>query len=238
MLAIDQFQSRNIFFLFLSCSLINIIGEGLHSNLLVLFSKPLLLFLLFVFFFMNTRDSKFSMVSNWLIFAILASNLGDILLLVAGRSPNEVHFFLGGLSAFLMTHIAYTIAFRKLAPSEPFKFPFIIIVPMVLYWAGFNYTFSSSLSGIMKPAVGLYSLIILVMVYFSWHLDQALKTTPTKWILWGALLFLISDTFVGLNKFGQDLVTVPAIGVLIMSTYLAAQAFIVLGTIRIIRKPM
>ena len=231
----DHFKSRMIFVLFLICSSINVIGEGLYIDSLILFSKPLLLFLLFLFFFKNTRNTQFPVVTNWIIFALLASNLGDILLLMAGRNQGGTLFFLGGLGSFLMTHIAYALAFRKLSAGQSYSFPVVILLPMLVFWIGFNYTFSTALSGIMKPAVGLYSMVILIMVYFSWRLHTAISNTASQWVLWGALLFLISDTFVGFNKFGQDLITIPAIGVIIMSTYLAGQALIVLGLVRMLK---
>lgn len=230
-----QFKAPYVFIIFLLCSFINILGEGFHYDSLILISKPLLLFLLLIFFIQNTRKSKYKTAVNWIIAALISSNIGDILLLLAGRASANEQLFLAGLGAFLMTHIAYTFSFHKITASNKFKLPLVIVLVMLFFWIGFNYVFSNTLAGFLQAAVGLYSFVILVMVYFSWRLNKAFNNTLSNWILWGALLFLLSDTFVGLNKFGQDLITIPAVGVLIMSTYLAGQALIVLGIIRIVK---
>lgn len=229
-----QFKAPYVFIIFLLCSFINLLGEGLHHSSLVLISKPLLLLLLLIFFIKNTSQSKNKSAAYWVIIALAASNIGDVLLLFAGRVSANEQLFLAGLGAFLMTHIAYTFAFHKITPSREFRFPLIIILSMLFFWIGFNYVFSAVLTGFLQAAVGIYSFVILIMVYFSWRMDKEIKSIATQWIMWGALLFLLSDTFVGLNKFGQDLITIPAVGVLIMSTYLAGQALITLGVIRII----
>jgi uncharacterized membrane protein YhhN len=60
-----------------------------------------------------------------------------------------------------------------------------------------------------------------------------IKNKPAgKWMMLGALLFVISDSILAINKFYQPF---EAAGVLIMLTYGLAQFFIVEGAGRYIR---
>jgi uncharacterized membrane protein YhhN len=45
----------------------------------------------------------------------------------------------------------------------------------------------------------------------------------------GALLFMISDSLIALDRFGSDLLPLPWAGFWIMLTYIAAQYLIVVG---------
>ena len=52
------------------------------------------------------------------------------------------------------------------------------------------------------------------------------------WVVAGALLFILSDSLIALNKF---LVPIPGSAFFVMSTYAAAQYLIVVGMVRQIR---
>ncbi len=225
----SQFKAKLLLVLYTICTFINIIAEWFNFEQLILFSKPLLMFLLLIFFVLNISQNKKNAVIIWMIIAIITSNAGDILLLFTSRPSTGELFFLAGLSSFLLTHISYAIVFDQLTQKRKYSFPLKLILPLIIFWLVFNGAFSLNLSGILKPAVMVYSFVIMVMVYFAWRLKETLKTTTANWVWWGALLFLLSDTFIGLNKFGQDLFIIPNVRVLIMATYLAGQVLIVLG---------
>jgi uncharacterized membrane protein YhhN len=76
----------------------------------------------------------------------------------------------------------------------------------------------------MKIPVSLYAFVISTMLlmsikaYFEW------KKPANLLVLIGAVLFVVSDSILAINKFYTPL---PMSSFLIMSTYLGAQFFIV-----------
>lgn len=236
----QSLKGKKILILFFICSLLNLfsvlsvedkIFSQLKINQLIFISKPLLLLLLLGFFIRNIRHLLGMIEVKLMIFAIIFSNIGDILLLFTKLESSSELFFLAGLGSFLLTHVCYSFAFYHFAKSDKFKFPLHIIFPLLLFWILFNSAFAMRLDGIIKPAIMLYSFIIMAMVYFAWHLRHTLHSKPSYFIWIGALLFLVSDTCIGLNKFGQDLFTIPLVHLIIMITYLSGQLLIILGSI-------
>ena len=55
--------------------------------------------------------------------------------------------------------------------------------------------------------------------------------TNNKFIIIGAFIFIVSDSFIALKKFYFNLSNVEILQVIIMSTYVLAQYFLVLGII-------
>ena len=87
--------------------------------------------------------------------------------------------------------------------------------------------------GVLRPALG--GLLVPVMVYafvISLMVIQAAYrkgfTTPTSfsYVMVGAILFMVSDSLLAVNKFLDPL---PLSGVWVMTTYLGAQYLIVAG---------
>ena len=70
-----------------------------------------------------------------------------------------------------------------------------------------------------------------------WNLYEGSFQRAASWVWWGAVLFLLSDSCIGLNKFGQHLVEIPQVRFVIMSTYLLGQLGIVYGTSQLIKTP-
>jgi len=80
----------------------------------------------------------------------------------------------------------------------------------------------------MKIPVLLYAILLTTMVLVSIFRDGK-TTSQSFWLVFiGALLFMISDSLIAINKFINPL---PWSGVQIMLTYLTAQALIVHGLI-------
>lgn len=230
-----EYGKKIFLYLFFLCSFINTSAEWFNNSLLIKVSKPLLMILLLLFLVYNVGKSKHISAIKWMILALITSNAGDILLLFAKGSSNEL-FFLAGLASFLFTHLFYSLVFHQLSPNKSFRFPPFILAALFSFWLVFMYILWPSLEGVLQPAVILYSLIILMMVYFAWRLQDQLKSTASRWVLWGALLFLLSDSCIGINKFATQLVSIPKAGVVIMSTYILGQLLIVLGVIGIIKR--
>jgi uncharacterized membrane protein YhhN len=142
--------------------------------------------------------------------ALLLSMLGDVLLALDGQK-----LFVYGLAAFLCSHLAYLQAMRPwLRFRAWWLLPYAGVAALVMtpMWSGL---------GAMTLPVLAYMAVILAMSVSTWC-----SSARNPWLIAGGLLFISSDSLLGLNKFWQPL---PAAGWLIMLTYYAAQYALVRG---------
>ena len=139
-------------------------------------------------------------------------------------------FFLLGLSAFLVAHIFYIVFFHRVRIKENVKGnPWLLLI-VVIYYAALI-TFLSPYLGDMKLPVRIYGIVISFMFMLAMHMLFIKNKIAGKWMMAGALLFVISDSVLAINKFYQSF---EIAGVVIMLTYGLAQLFIVEGAIRYI----
>ena len=212
-------------------SVLHLLAESLGWSQFLYFTKPSLMWWLLFFVWQQTARSPHS--AKWpLITALLASNAGDIFLLFAG---NDERFFILGLSSFLIAHLAYIVSFYRLSDRTFQRPAWPLLTFLAAFWLSFNAGMWSGMPGPLKPPVIVYSLVILTMAAFAWHLSRKAVSPAGQMVWWGAVLFVISDTFIGLNKFGQDLLVIPGVRMLIMLTYLLGQLGIVYGTIQLMK---
>ncbi len=144
------------------------------------------------------------------------SLLGDILLML----PRDR--FLPGLASFLIAHIAYIVAFTTGVPigTAPALLlpPLAAAIPLLrLLWPG--------LGKLLVPVV-LYSATIVLMVWLAWGLAWQLRTPGTALVALGAMLFMVSDALLAVNRFHRPFHGAQA---LIMGFYVAGQAMIALS---------
>jgi uncharacterized membrane protein YhhN len=83
----------------------------------------------------------------------------------------------------------------------------------------------------MKLPVRVYGVVISFMLMLAMHMLFINEKKPGRWMFTGALLFVISDSVLAVNKFYQPFALAP---VLIMITYGLAQLFITQGAIEYI----
>lgn len=164
-------------------------------------------------------SDKFS-TQKILLFALFFSWIGDVLLLF---SDKHSLFFIFGLVAFLIAHLIYIFLFQKQTKINNNKIYLQFSPIVVIYLLGILSILWSSLNE-MKIPVTIYAFVISTMLlmsikaYFEW------KKPASLLVLIGAVLFVISDSILAFNKFYTP---IPMSSFLIMSTYLAAQFFIV-----------
>ena len=101
---------------------------------------------------------------------------------------------------------------------------------VVIYYAALI-TFLSPFLGDMKLPVRIYGIVISFMLMLAMHMLYIKHKIAGKWMMAGALLFVISDSVLAINRFYQSF---EIAGVIIMLTYGLAQLFIVEGAIRYI----
>lgn len=155
-----------------------------------------------------------------LLAALFFSWIGDVLLLFADKSTL---FFIFGLIAFLLAHLAYIFLFFKQPKINSSRF-YLRFIPFVgIYLFGILSLLWPSLNE-MKIPVTIYAVVISTMLLMSIKAFYEWKKPSNLLVVIGALLFVISDSVLAINKFYKP---IPTSAVLIMSTYLAAQFLIV-----------
>ncbi|MFZ1043185.1 MAG: lysoplasmalogenase [Anaerolineales bacterium] len=162
-----------------------------------MFTKPAAMIFLFAWLYAGT---KLQGAALWFGIGILFSLVGDTLLL----SPDR--FFLPGLIAFLLAHVAYIIGFsiRAALPNAwDIFFAFIILLSAVRILQRLIPALrSKELNKLILPVV-IYALTISIMLFFAVRtlVDPAWQTNVTALVSVGAFLFYISDLILAWNRF-------------------------------------
>ena len=192
-----------------------------ESDVLYFLSKPLIMASLGIFVFSKLK-SKALKAKGFLLSAIFFSWLGDIFLMFEGSN-----MFLIGMASFGVAHIAYVIFHsRHYTDSERFKIISavaysLILITMVLYLVVIP-------DNIKLPIYGYFLILMFHLVFAT------LNSEPSNLGAWPAIgigLFAISDALIGINVFGDGPKNVY-ISMLVMLTYSASQAMIVLGILK------
>jgi uncharacterized membrane protein YhhN len=201
----------------------DIVGVQLDNTLLQTIFKPLIIPVLSGYIYAQVKNST-SGLSKWIFLALLFSWIGDVLLMFDKRG--EI-FFLLGLSAFLIAHIFYIVFFHKVRIRENIKSNWWLLLIVVIYYAALIILLSPHL-GDKKIPVRIYGIVISFMFMLAMHMLFIKNKTTGKWMMIGALLFVISDSVLAINKFYKPF---EQAGVIIMLTYGLAQLFIVKGAV-------
>ncbi|PAV31599.1 lysoplasmalogenase [Virgibacillus profundi] len=168
-----------------------------------------------IFYAIRKLPGKKSL-THWLILiGLFFSMIGD----------GTLHWFVVGLSAFLIGHLFYMTGFFAKWNFSVIRF--LMIVPIAVY----GFFMGSELLNALKQE-GNDTLIIPVLAYIIVISLMAWSAVMTgnKWVIMGSILFVISDSILAWNMF---VAPVNFSGELIMSTYYGAQFLIAhsLGTI-------
>ncbi len=207
-----------IFFLVLA---VDILAVLFRENTVRFFSKPLIMVALMIHVWVKNRGMQ-SVFIKLLMSALFFSWLGDVLLQLETFSES---FFLIGLSAFLIAHLFYIVLFNKIFKKEKGMFRFFLIIPALLYYAALILFLLPTLGG-MKAPVLVYGLVITTMLIVATHIYSRTNSENGLYIAAGAMLFVISDSILAINKFHTSFMYA---GVIIMFTYGLAQYYIVKG---------
>lgn len=176
-------------------------------------------------YFLDAAGPRARRFNAWILIAFFFSWAGDVLLMF--QEKNSL-FFLAGLSAFLLAHLAYIVFFHRVRLSENISPRPLLLVIVVLYYAGLIYLLSPFL-GDMKIPVRVYGIVICFMFMLAMHMLFIENKKAGRYMMTGALLFILSDSLLALNKFFRSF---EAAGILVMLTYAGAQYFIAAGATR------
>ncbi len=167
------------------------------------FTKTILIPLLMLIYF---SESKF--INKIFVSGLVFSFLGDLFLLFNWG-------FLPGLGSFLLAHVLYIICFSKLSRKKP---SVLLIFVLFIYLIGLLYILFPHLNEMKIPVI-IYGIVITTMLYFS-------VKTQNKYLIFGALLFVISDSLLAVNLFINE---TKILSLLVMITYVLAQFLLVKG---------
>lgn len=190
-------------------------------------SKPLIMLALTAYFLFSVR-SVTSPLKGWVVAALLLSWLGDVLLLFDREASL---FFILGLSSFLLAHLAYSFFFNLLRTGGGLRLQPLFLVFVGIYYAALVFSLYPYLDGMRVPVM-VYGIVISTMLVLALSLGP-LKERIGLFLVFGALLFVLSDSVLAINKFMRPF---AGAGVLIMLTYGMAQFFIVSGSILVLQK--
>ena len=213
-------------YLFFLVSVGVLLAEVSNADFVYLLCKPALMVTLGLHYWTLQREQN-AVLSKSVVLAIIFSCAGDILLMFQGRGGN---FFMFGLAAFLVAHIFYILTYRQHQSSDTsnelqglqkIRYAF----PIILSGTGLVVILFNRL-GEMKIPVLLYSAVLTGMVLVALFRFGKTSSLSFALVFGGAILFMISDSLIAINKFLEPL---PMAGSWIMVTYIAAQYLIVTG---------
>ena len=108
---------RILLYAYFLVGLLNLWAEHRQSEFLVFATKPCLLALLSLWFYLRMRPLK-GPFPRFILSGLLFSIAGDSLLMLVGYGPKDERFFLMGLGAFLLAQLSYMAGFVRYPGSE------------------------------------------------------------------------------------------------------------------------
>jgi uncharacterized membrane protein YhhN len=150
---------------------------------------------------------------------------GDVVL---EFSKNNGNIFILGLVCFLLAHIMYLTAFFITPGKNSILTNRIwLLIPVIIYGMVLVSYLYSDLAEMRLPVI-LYAVVILTMLTGAMNRKDKVNKRSYYLVLGGAILFVISDSSIAINKFSHQF---ESSGIIIMSTYIVAQYLIVSGYI-------
>jgi uncharacterized membrane protein YhhN len=200
--------------------IINIFGEYYHNLKIRYITKPALMPLLILFYYVGSPQVNL----NWLIILALAfGTIGDIIMM----NEKPKNYFLNGMMAFLIGQVFYIISFLiDIVKYGNFgDFPWwvlVLCVPGVLIGLFSMQKMKPKLGKMLIPTV-IYSGSLLIMHFLTVIRSVIIVNEIFLLLYLGSLLFVISDTILAWNHFISK---IEHYMVYVMSTYGLGQFFI------------
>jgi uncharacterized membrane protein YhhN len=152
------------------------------------------------------------------ILALIAALAGDLFLAIQRGDYFEL-----GLGSFLVMQILYILIFKR-AYRKPTGTKLFLSLGILLFYVTFLIVTWGNLGELQIPVL-IYAFALLSMLFVALNIE----TGPFfNYLGWGALLFVISDLLLAINKF---MTPIPKEHFWVMITYGAAQFLICIGLI-------
>lgn len=199
-----------VFVPYIVVSVVYLVAQFLGNDAVTDFVKPLLMPVLLagLLFALPRVRSEIALLGT---IAIALSWLGDVTLGSVGEFS-----FLIGLGFFLLAHVAYIVLFLRRMKTSPMRG---WALAYLVWWIALVAILWPHLGDLLLPVV-VYGLVLGAM--------GAIALSCNRWIAIGGVLFAVSDSLLGINRFHPDFEW-PLVHVAIMLTYVAAQGLIAFG---------
>jgi uncharacterized membrane protein YhhN len=192
-----------------------------------LVTKPLIVLSLLIYLLQQVNNNKTG--AGLLKAALVFSIIGDVALLFENRNPL---FFMVGLGSFLLAHVLYILAFNAIRKTYGgARLRWIWVLAVAAYLCILLYTLMPYLGELQIPVI-VYAVVLCGMLLMVVHAFRSLYKKPGIICLAGALLFVVSDSVLAINKFYSGF---TLSGIVIMFTYACAQYFLVTGAARTLK---
>ncbi|WP_052316758.1 lysoplasmalogenase [Rudanella lutea] len=221
--------SRPLFIWLLLVTALEITGDLLRIPVLHYVCKPLIMLSLMTWVVFKRAHWQESGPVRWLFVGMVFALLGDVFLMI-----REIDLFVVGLGSFLFMQLAYIASFWGQLSDAGVRLSArqfaLRAIPFGLYSAGFLLYLYKPLraTGLLGPVVG-YVVCIALMGIMAAMRREAVTEANYRQVVAGAVLFMLSDSAIALNKFAFPL---PVASLIVMSTYAAAQYLIVTGVVQ------
>jgi len=215
-------KTRVLTILYFLTGLLYILIEDHSSFTTETVIKALIIPILILVFIINLKPLK-NLLTGLMLSGLLLSWAGDVALQFA---------FIPGLASFLFAQLMYLTAFI-LTPGENIIFSrrFYVFIPVVLYGIFIVWFLYNDLAEMRIPVI-IYTIVLLTMLGAAINRLKKVNKLSYYLVLIGAVLFVISDSVIAVNRFSYQFGLSSAV---IMSTYVVAQFLITIGFIKQIR---
>ena len=156
----------------------------------------------------------------WLLAALAGSLAGDVLLLFPG-------WFVPGLVAFLLAHLAYLMLLRQNVGWFPSRRA--LAGTLGVGAAMYAFLWTGGLPTGLRVPVAAYVAVIALMAAQAIGRATVMRDTAAWTVAVGAAFFMLSDSLLATNKFAMPL---PLASFWVLTSYYAAQVLIVGGWLR------
>lgn len=209
-------------------SIWNLAGCWCGNKKLRTATKPLLMPLVLLYYLSFGP----SIINPYLIGAIVACWLGDVLLMKHGD-----HWFAAGGIAFMLAHVLFILVYVHQTKLYTFSSPTSLLV-LVLYFGAIVIVariIHENAKGAMWNSVLFYLLCNATMNFFALVQMIFKKGNGTVIAYIGAVLFFVSDCLLFVAKFGKQRSNLIKSYCLVMLTYILGVLLITMGMIMVYR---
>jgi len=218
-------KTRILTLFYFAVGIVFIISHYLELTGTAFISKILIMLFLMITFALNLCHDK-NHLHKYMFAGLFFSWVGDVLLEIPGGS--EV-MFMAGLGGFFLSLLMYAfVFFTTPGKNEVFHRRFYLLIPVLLYGIAMGLYLYDHL-GEMRIPVIVYETAMITMLASAVSRIGRVTSISYIMVLAGAILFIISDSVLAVNKFVRP---VSLSTLIIMGTYIAAQWLITTGYIK------
>ena len=185
---------------------------------------PIIALIIFAISETKERSEYIFRLKRQFVPALILSGLGDIFLEV---DENNAFYFMLGLMSFLVSHVLYIKAFYF--PEVMKVVPSVWKLSLLAYYVFMMVYLLPSAPWVLSVPIIIYGAVLTAMLgttigrcYAGQYNKQSKKLA-----LLGAIVFVISDSILAINKFSFP---IPMAKILTMITYYAAQTLLTMST--------